>query len=179
MAKIYEDVPLAKKLVDLLYPLVELTLFDEKGSITEVLNAFSTLKEDQACDFKNLRMGTPFNEFLQAGRNVRCLVDRLHSGYLRLRYDLTHFKNLQEQLKVLFQEGVNFSTSSSGEVWKESIDQTMAQYFAENKSNARASTPRQKRELVSLLQSKGVDLLCGFKAANFTCDNLQLFKDGG
>ena len=47
-----QDIQLARKLVDLFYPLVELTVFNAEGTIEEIFNAFSTLKEDQDCDFK-------------------------------------------------------------------------------------------------------------------------------
>ena len=101
-----QGMQLACKLVDLFYPLVELTIFNAEGTIQEVLNAFSILKEDQTCDLKNCQLGAPFQQLLAGGRNVRCLIYPLYDGkkvssYLRLRYDLTHFKNLQEQLSFL------------------------------------------------------------------------------
>ncbi len=55
-----QDMQLGRKLVDLFYPLVELTIFNAEGSIQEILNAFSTLKEDQTCDLKDCQIGTPF-----------------------------------------------------------------------------------------------------------------------
>ena len=36
------NIQLGRHLVDLFYPLVELTLFDAEGSIQEIFNAFST-----------------------------------------------------------------------------------------------------------------------------------------
>ena len=70
-----QDTPqLARKLVDLFYPLVELTVFNAEGTIEEIFNAFSTLKEDQACDFKDSQIGAPFQQLLNVGRNVRCLI---------------------------------------------------------------------------------------------------------
>ena len=69
-----EDVKLARSLVDLFYPLVELTRFNAEGIVQEIFNAFSTLKEDQECDVKNIQMSNPFPELLAVGRNVRCLI---------------------------------------------------------------------------------------------------------
>lgn len=147
---------LVRTLVDLFYPLVELTLFDTEGSIQEILNAFSTLKEDQAFDVKNGQTGTPFPELLAAGRNVRCLIYPLHNGYLRLRYDLTYFKNLQEQLNLLVQTETGAVSQRTMDPWKESIDQIITRYLAENKINIQAATAKQKRELISRLQDKGL-----------------------
>lgn len=152
---------LARQLVDLFYPLVELTAFDAEGSIKEISNAFSTLREDQDCDFNHCEIGTPFHELLVVGRNVRCLIHVLSNnkkvlGYLRLRYDLTHFKNLQEQLNFLVQSSPSYSSQSTTDQWKESIDQIINRYLTENKINIQASTPKQKRELISQLQKQGL-----------------------
>lgn len=148
-----ENIELAKGIVSLFYPLVELTLFDEKWEIKQIFNAFSTLKEDQECDVKNLQLEVPFAEFLSVGKNVKSLIQPLHSGYLRLRYDLTHFKNLQDQLNFLIQPMIGQEKTNQ---WKESIDQVMAHYLSENKINLEAITGRQKRELISRLQEKGL-----------------------
>lgn len=152
---------LARGLVDLFYPLVELTVLDVNGSIEEVFNPFSSLKEDQDCDRKNLQITTPFPELLTIGRNVRCMISPLYQdekikGYLRLRYDLTHFKNLQEQLNVLVQGKTTSLNLETLDPWKESIDQVITHYYTENKINIQAMTTKQKRELISSLQKKGL-----------------------
>ena len=152
---------LARNLVDLFYPLVELTVFDADGSIKEVFNAFSTLKEDQELDNKSFQASTPFPELLAIGRNVRCLISPLYQGekiggYLRLRYDLTYFKNLQEQLNVLVQGKTIPLNQGTTDLWKESIDQVISHYYAENKINMQAMTTKEKRELISTLQKKGL-----------------------
>ncbi|MFI5343340.1 MAG: PhzF family phenazine biosynthesis isomerase [Chlamydiales bacterium] len=173
------NIQLARHLVDLFYPLVESTLFDAEGSIQEILNAFSTLKEDQTCDVKNFQASKPFHELLVVGRSVRCLIYPLHKGkevvgYLRLRYDLTHFKNLQEQLNLLVQAEIAFSNQGTTDLWKESIDQIIAHYHAENKINIQATTAKQKRELISRLQSKG---LFDFKESSaYVASKLQISR---
>lgn len=148
----FED--LARNLVTLFYPLVEVTFLNADGSVQEVLNAFSTLKEDQECNLKQCQISHPFQEQLASGRSVRCLVHPSHKGsYLRVRYDLTCFKSLQEQLDFLV------GTSSVGkktDQWKEVIDQNISAYLAEKKITLQATTAKQKRELISQLNEKGL-----------------------
>lgn len=173
------NIQLARHLVDLFYPLVELTLFDTDGSIQEMFNAFSNLKEDQTCDVKNLQTSDPFPELLVVGRHVRCLVYPLNRGkevvgYLRLRYDLTYFKNLQEQLHFLVQAESFSSNQRTADPWKESIDQIIAYYHTENKINFQATTGKQKRELISRLQNKG---LLDFKESSaYVASKLQISR---
>lgn len=173
------NIQLAHRLVDLFYPLVELTIFNAEGTIQEVLNAFSTLKEDQACDLKDCQTGTPFQQLLAVGRNVRCLIYPLYDGkkvssYLRLRYDLTHFKNLQEQLNFLVQPATEYSSQGTTDQWKESIDQIIAHYVTEKRINIAASTTKQKRELISRLRDKG---LFDFKESSaYVASKLQISR---
>lgn len=176
---IEHNIQIARHLVDLFYPLVELTLFDEEGSIKEIFNAFSTLKEDQTCDMKNFETSKAFPELLVVGRNVRCLIYPLHKGKkikgcLRLRYDLTHFKNLQEQLNLLVQAEIAPSNQRTTDPWKESIDQIITHYHTENKINIQATTSKQKRELISRLQNKG---LLDFKESSvYVASKLQISR---
>lgn len=166
-------------LVDLFYPLVEATLFDAEGAVQEILNAFSNVKEDQSCDVKNSLISTPYPELLVAGRSVRCLLYPLHKdneivGYLRLRYDLTHFKNLQEQLNLLVQSEISPSNEGTTDLWTKSIDQMIAHYQAENKINIQAATSKQRRELISKLQNKG---LLEFKESSaYVASKLQISR---
>jgi len=174
-----DHIQLADRLVELFYPLVEATVFNAEGSIQEILNAFSNLKEDQACEVKNFKSNHPFLELLTVGRSVRCLIYPLHKGkeivgYLRLRYDLSCFKNLQEQLNLLVQMEVVPSNPGTTDPWKESIDQIIAYYHTENKINIQATTPKQKRELISRLQNKG---LLDFKESSaYVASKLQISR---
>lgn len=173
------QIQLARHLVDLFYPLVELTIFDADGSIENIFNAFSTLKEDQACLLKNFQNSHPFLELLVAGRRVRCLIYPLHqnkkiTGYLRLRYDLTCFKNLQEQLNFLVQAEISSANPVTTDLWKDSIDQIIADYHSENKINIQATTAKQKRELISRLKNKG---LFDFKESSaYIASKLQISR---
>lgn len=173
------NIQLAHQLVDLFYPLVEATVFNAEGSIQEILNAFSNLKEDQAYEIKNYNNSTPFLELLVVGRSVRCLIHPLYKGkeivgYLRLRYDLTCFKNLQEQLNFLVQPEIFPSTQRTTDSWKGSIDQIIADYHTENKINIQATTSKQKRELISRLQNKG---LFDFKESSaYVASKLQISR---
>lgn|GEM_PF-62524 len=141
------------------------------------MNAFSTLKEDQACDVKCFQTTDPFDELLVVGRNVRCLIYPLHKGkeivgYLRLRYDLTHFKNLQEHLLV--QVEIAPSNQRTTDPWKDSIDQIITHYHTENKLNIQATNSKQKRELISRLQNKG---LLDFKESSaYVASKLQISR---
>lgn len=174
-----QDTQLARKLVDLFYPLVELTFFNAEGEIQEIFNAFSTLKEDQACDLKNSQNESPFQQLLAVGRSVRCLIypvyeDKKISGYLRFRYDLTHFKNLQEQLSFLVQPTVEHANHGTTDPWKESIDRIISHYATEKKINIQASTTKQKRELISRLRDKG---LFEFKESSaYVASKLQISR---
>lgn len=174
-----QDTQLACKLVDLFYPLVELTIFNAEGTVQEIFNAFSNLKEDQACDLNDCQIGTPFQQLLAVGRNVRCLIYPLYdgkkvSGYLRLRYDLTHFKNLQDQLNFLVQPATEYSSQGTTDQWKDSIDQIIAHYITEKRINIHASTTKQKRELISRLRDKG---LFDFKESSaYVASKLQISR---
>ena len=173
------NIQLAHSLVDLFYPLVESTLFDAKGSIQEILNAFSTLKEDQTCDVKSFQINNPYPELLAVGRSVRCLIHPIYKGkeiegYLRLRYDLTLFKNLQEQLCLLVQPDIVPLNQGVTDTWKESIDQIITHYHTENKVNIQTTTSKQKRELISRLQNKG---LLDFKESSaYVASKLQISR---
>ena len=46
---------LARGLVDLFYPLVEVALYNGEGLIQEIFNSFSTIKEDQELMCKTVR----------------------------------------------------------------------------------------------------------------------------
>lgn len=174
-----QSIELARKLVDLFYPLVELTVFNAEGTMQEIFNAFSTLKEDQVCVLKDCEIGSPFQQLLAVGRNVRCLIYPLYDGkkvssYLRLRYDLTHFKNLQEQLNFLVQPTTENTNKGTSDPWKESIDQIIFHYATEKKINIQASTTKQKRELISRLRDKG---LFDFKESSaYVASKLQISR---
>lgn len=160
-----------RSLVDLFYPLVELTVFDAEGAIKEIFNAFSARKEDQECDLKNSRIGTPFLESLATGKAVRCLIYPENGNYFRLRYDLTHFKNLQEQLNFLVSGPSSLDQESS---WNESIDQLIVQFLAANKINIQSLSTKQKRELITKLQDKG---LLDFKESSaYVASKLQISR---
>ena len=95
-------------------------------------------------------------------------------GYLRLRYDLTHFKNLQDQLNFLVQSSSQSLLQCAMDPWKQSIDQTIQTYLAENKINLQAISAKQKRELISRLQDKG---LLDFKESSaYVASKLQISR---
>lgn len=168
---------LARGLVDLFYPLVEATLYNAEGQVQETFNAFSTIKEDQAFDIQNCQVNIPFSELLVGGRTVKSIIypffkDKLMVGYLRVRYDLTHFKNLQEQLNFLVQ-ATSFPQLTT-DPWKKSIDQIIHAYLTENKINLQAVSAKQKRELISRLQEKG---LFDFKeSSSYVASKLQISR---
>lgn len=154
-----EYIQLSRRLVDLFYPLVEWTLFDERGQIQEILNPFSSLKEDQEWESKNSDIATSFSELLTTGKQVRSLIypvyheeERTH--YLRFRYDLTHFKNLQEQLNFLVQP-LSPIKESVHPSWKESVDHMISNYLLEHKISLQAVTAKEKRELLLKIQNQG------------------------
>lgn len=161
----------AKHLVDLFYPLVEATVYTESGALEEIFNPFSTAKEDQALNLQYCQLNTPFSEGLTSGKNVKSLIYPLPKGYFRLRYDLTHFKNLQEQLQFLVQPALPSQKTDS---WKEILDQTIHAYLADNKLTLQALSMKQKRELISKLQVKG---LLDFKESSaYVASKLQISR---
>lgn len=170
---------LAQSLVSLFYPLIECSLLDLNGNIQEIFNPFSSIKEDQVSDLKDLVVEETFSEFLSTGKNVRSMLhpfykDKKRVGYLRIRYDLTHFKNLQDQLNFLIQPASNFKTPSRTDSWKKQIDQSIQVYLSENKINLQAMAAKQKRELISQLKDKG---LFDFKESSaYVASKLQISR---
>lgn len=168
---------LAQSLVNLFYPLVECSLLDLEGNIQEVFNPISTIKEDQKCDVKGYATQEPFSEQLSIGKSVRSMLYPFYKGkerlgYLRIRYDLTHFKNLQEQLSFLIQPASNLQ--STIDPWKLQIDQSIQFYLSENQINLQAISTKQKRELISKLRDKG---LLDFKESSaYTASKLQVSR---
>lgn len=170
---------LAQGLVDLFYPLVECTLLDRVGSIQEVFNAFSNIKEDQECDLSNFLFNKTFSELLRTGRNVKSMIfpfytDKKITGYIRIRYDLTHFKNLQDHLNCLIQPTLESLQQFTIDPWKQLIDQSIQIYLSENKINLQALSAKQKRELISGLQDKK---LFDFKESSaYVASKLQISR---
>ncbi|MBS0623421.1 MAG: PhzF family phenazine biosynthesis isomerase [Verrucomicrobia bacterium] len=170
---------LAQSLVNLFYPLVECSLLDRNGNILEIFNSFSSIKEDQQCDLKDFLVEEILSEFLTTGKNVRSLLypfykDKKIVSYLRVRYDLTHFKNLQDQLNFLIQPASNCQTQSGTDSWKQQIDQSIQVYLSENKISLQAMAAKQKRELISQLKSKS---LFDFKESSaYVASKLQISR---
>lgn len=170
---------LAQGLVNLAFPLVECSLLDPQGRIMEIFNPFSTIKEDQECDLSSCPIEKPFPELLSTGRNVRTMIhsfgiDKKRIGHLRIRYDLTHFKNLQDQLSFLLQSSSEMLPQSTMDPWKQLIDQSIQAYLSENKINLQALSAKQKRELISILQEKG---LLDFKESSaYIASRLQISR---
>ena len=170
---------LAQSLVALFYPLVEASLYSAKGLIQEIFNAFSTIKEDQEFDVHHCHINTVFSELLVGGRNVKSIIypfykDNIIVGYLRVRYDLTHFKHLQEQLNFLVQSTSQPLPQVTIDPWKQSIDQIITAHITENKINLQAINAKQKRELISKLKEKG---LFDFKESSaYVASKLQISR---
>lgn len=169
---------LAQGLVKLFYPLVECSLLDLSGNVQEIFNCFSTTKEDQECDLKAFKVNETVSELLSIGKNVRSLLYPLNKekkriGYLRIRYDLTHFKNLQDQLNFLIQPTSEIQPQTI-DPWKQLIDQSLNLYLSDNKINLQALSAKQKRELISMLQDKG---LFDFKESSaYVATKLQISR---
>ena len=91
-----------------------------------------------------------------------------------MRYDLTHFKNLQEQLNFLVQATFPASPPATIDPWKQSLDQIINTYLTENKINLQALSSSQKRELISRLHDKG---LFDFKESSaYVASKLQISR---
>lgn len=167
---------LAQSLVNLFYPLVECSVLDVKGNLQEIFNPFSSIKEDQECDLKDVIVVEAFSEFLNAGKNVRTLLYPFYEnnkpvGYLRVRHDLTHFKNLNDQLNFLIQP---VSVQPGSGSWKQQIDQCIQAYLSDNKITLQAMTAKQKREIISQLKEKG---LLDFKESSaYVASRLQISR---
>lgn len=168
----------ARGLVNLFYPLVEVSFFDSKGVLQEILNTFSSIKEDQECDVQKMQTDTVFNESLMIGRSVKTIIYSFHNSnlpicYLRLRYDLSLFKNLQQQLDILCPSSDFFSRETI-DPWQKAIDRTINDYLSENKVNLQAISQKEKRELINQLQQKG---LLDFKESSaYVASKLQISR---
>ncbi|GAB4235670.1 MAG: hypothetical protein Tsb0021_15280 [Chlamydiales bacterium] len=166
---------LVQGLTDLFYPLVEGSILDINGNILEIFNPFSIVKEDQKCDLKDSISKTTFFEFLSIGKNVRTMLYPIYEnenqmGFLRIRYDLTHFKNLQDQLNFLMESAFQ----QMNDPWKQQIDQIFYAFLAEKKINLSAMLARHKREFISQLKTKG---LFDFKESSaYVASKLQISR---
>lgn len=162
-----------KAIVDLFYPFVEATVFNHEGVIEEIFNPFSTIKEDQVSEmFKSQKT---FSELLSDGKSVRTLIYPIYEKkfiirYLRLRFDLSHFKNLQEKLNFLLQS----STISTVDPWQQSIDQVIYAFLNQHKITLQALSAKHKRELIASLQAKR---LFDFKESSvYVASKLQISR---
>jgi PhzF family phenazine biosynthesis protein len=148
---------LAQSLVDFLYPWLEASLFTASGELISVLNPFSILKEDQECELEILKKGGSSHEILTTGGQVKCLVHTIPSpdggieGFLRFRFDTHKLSSLKDQLESLLQTA--FPKKEEGG-WQSQVDKQIAQYLKEHQITIQAATPKQKRELISLLHQK-------------------------
>lgn len=139
-------------LVELFHPILEITIFDTKKEVIEILNAFSSLKEDIEF-FVNKNEGT-FIESMKIGKEVRCYVHSDESGYYRFRYDTSVLSSLHQQLGMLL--GVEFKSKDKMESWKEAIDQIIEQNLAKKKVTLAGATTKQKREILSHIEENGL-----------------------
>lgn len=157
--KIEKYKQLAQALVDFFYPLVETSLLSREGEIIEVLNPFSTLREDQGSELEVLKKEGTYHEVLATGMQVKTMVHPIHDadeeiyGFLRLRYDTSKFHNLKDQLELLLQPQFQQTNNGVNE-WQINVDQLIAQYLKSNHITIQAATERQKRELIALLHGK-------------------------
>ncbi len=144
---------LAQTLVDFFYPLLEVSLFSHKGEIVEVLNPFSSVKEDQGLE--SLEKTGACHAVLSTGRQVKqvvhCMGDK-PGCLLRLRYDTSQLHHLKDQLDWML--GASLQGSKGVNEWQENVDQLMASYLKEQQVTIQSATSRQKRELISLLYGK-------------------------
>ncbi len=150
---------LAQSLVDFFYPLLEASLFTRKGELVEILNPFSSLREDQGSELQVLKNEGSCHEVLAAGGQVKRMVHPICDagdelcGFLRLRYDTSKLHHLKDQLELLLQLPLQQATSSVNE-WQVNVDQLIAEYLKTHQVTMQAATARQKRELIALLHGK-------------------------
>ncbi|MFA6914908.1 MAG: PhzF family phenazine biosynthesis isomerase [Parachlamydiales bacterium] len=144
---------LIRAIVNLFFPLVEATFFNAKDGAEEIINSFSSHKEDQ--EINRNYSESPSIEQLKSGKKVKTMLYSLEEGCLRLRMDLNFFFDLHKQLEsVLITEADIGNTGN--ENWERSIDQIISQYFRNKEITLEAATQKDKRELVVLLQRQGL-----------------------
>lgn len=165
--------PLAQALVDFFYPLLEVSLLSSQGEVIEMMNPFSSLREDQGSEMEVLKNEGSCQEVLANGRQVKRMVYPMDDagGFLRLRYDTSSLNHLKNQLELFLQ-----SAQVQGEVseWQMSVDRLMAEYLKTHQVTMQAATSRQKRELIARLYGKK---LFEFKEASaYIATKMQLSR---
>jgi len=160
---------LAHSLVAFFYPLLEASLFGSHGEVIEVMNPFSSLKEDQGSNLDLLKQEGSYLEILAMGRQVKRMVCPVLnatgdiSGFLRLRYDTSSLHHLKDQLELLLGQPTQLKKEGCVNEWQVSVDQLVADYLKGQQITIEAATPKQKRELIALLDKKK---LFNFKEAS-------------
>ncbi len=130
---------LARSLVDFFYPLVEASLFTHEGEIIEILNPFSSHKEDQTSGLEVLKKGGTSHEVLISGDRIKQMIHPIYDGgYLRLRYDTSKLHHLKDQLELLLQSlpAINSSVNE----WQVNVDQLIADYLKAHQTTMPAAT---------------------------------------
>jgi PhzF family phenazine biosynthesis protein len=144
---------LARSLVDFFYPLVEASLFTHEGEIIEILNPFSSHKEDQTAGLEVLKKGGTSHEVLISGDRIKQMIHPIYDGgFLRLRYDTSKLHHLKDQLELLLEHPLAMSENVNE--WQTNVDQLIAQYLKAHQTTMQAATIKQKREMIAQLNSK-------------------------
>jgi len=172
--------PLARSLVDFFYPLVEATLFTNEGEIVEILNPFSSLKEDQTSELEVLKKGGSCHEVLKSGDRLKLMLQPINDtegelrGFLRLRYDTSKLHDLKDQLDLLLQQPFQPPSSENVNEWQINVDQLIAQYLKTHQTTMQAATIKQKREMIAQLNGKK---LFEFKeASSYIATKMQISR---
>lgn len=147
--------PWAQSLVEFFYPLVEASLFNPEGKLIEIMNPFSSLKEDQESALEVLKKSGAYHTALASGNQVKQMVHANgNDGFLRLRYDTSKLHHLKDQLELLLQAPSQHNSSAHVNEWQMSVDQLVAQYLKAHHITMPVATLKQKRELIALLYGK-------------------------
>jgi PhzF family phenazine biosynthesis protein len=150
---------LAQVLVNFFYPLLEISLFSYKGKIIEILNPFSSSREEEVVELESLMREGVSHKVLSNGKQVKQVVyfmrgEEGNTGcFLRFRYDTTQLQHLKDHLDLMLQRHFQQADKDVNE-WQENIDQLIGSYLKIQQVTIQSATGRQKRELISLLYGK-------------------------
>jgi PhzF family phenazine biosynthesis protein len=147
----------AKILVDLFYPLLEVSFIKEDESGFEIINPFSNLKEDHFFKPKYMTESVVIQENLSTGKSVKSvIIPRTDkdgaTDYYRYRFDLSLFQQLHGRLEQIIQQQAPVNVV---EQWTHQIDQAIESFCKESKITIEALSSIQKRKLINQLQEKG------------------------
>ena len=147
---------LAESLSKLFSPQVEIVFYGE--NLGPKLSSFAVsedplpLPEEPVISTENLRDGRKVRQLLFPIKNQR----GKSTGVMRVRYDLTPFTNLHEQLEILLSpSGRVDENANNNETWQKALKDQVHHFFSERNMTLQSASRSDKRTLILELYRKG------------------------